>query len=201
MLRSRSSSIIFATMYLHCKNWRDADVAHCCIFFENLCDLFKKIGNFCITMSSLLAVALSLKIHIRHCIWMYPILQRPNMTNSDYLTLPKTSIRNQTNKPTWCHSPKNRQPWWWWCLMILCARCCCYSLLAQVFRHNEVKRRSMRLLLTFLPSWRPRSGFPTHIRPRSLGWHVIIIVVLFHRRRRRGRWLEASHGLADGRCR
>ena len=87
MLRSRSSSIIFATMYLHCKNWRDADVAHCCIFFENLCDLFKKIGNFCITMSFLLAVALSLKIHIRHCIWMYPILQRPNMTNSDYLTL------------------------------------------------------------------------------------------------------------------
>ena len=87
MLRSRSSSIKFATMYLHCKNWRDADVAHCCIFFENLCDLFKKIGNFCITMSFLLAVALSLKIHIRHCICMYPILQRPNMTISDYLTL------------------------------------------------------------------------------------------------------------------
>ena len=50
-------------MYVHCKNWRDADVAHSCIF-ENLCDLFEKIGNFCITMSFLLAVALSLKIHI-----------------------------------------------------------------------------------------------------------------------------------------
>ena len=56
-------------------------------------------------MSFLLAVALSLKIHIRHCIWMYSIHQSPNISSGMFLNMtnypspPKTSIRNQTNLP------------------------------------------------------------------------------------------------------
>ena len=50
-------------------------------------------------MSFLLAVALSLKIHIRHCIWMYSILQRPNMTNSAAMNSHRVTIHIHQKHP------------------------------------------------------------------------------------------------------
>ena len=53
-------------------------------------------------MSFLLAVALSLKIQIRHCIWMYSILHWPNMTNSAATNYPyplKHPLEIKTNLP------------------------------------------------------------------------------------------------------